>query len=178
MSYKTYSPVTRADFALEYPSVHGWDTSYKNNYGGQIADWDERHAPVPGWGMNPNLAGPARVGIGADTSSGSSKYIWIGAAIVAVAGFVYYTSRAKAKTPPVVRPSRAPRPAPAGNKPGTYKIKFIDNSTGDDITSTSLQASNNADAMDKADAEATRRGWQVKEVEVGMPFQIIVAVRQ
>jgi hypothetical protein len=62
MTIRTYNPMTRADFSREYPPIYGWDTSYRNNW--DIADWDERHAPVPGWGMNPNLAGPKRVGIG------------------------------------------------------------------------------------------------------------------
>ena len=44
------------------PTNHAQTEMYRN------PDWragyDERYAPVPGWGVNPNLAGPRMVGIG------------------------------------------------------------------------------------------------------------------
>lgn len=45
-----------------HPTNHAQTEMYRN------PDWraayDERYAPVPGWGVNPNLAGPRMVGIG------------------------------------------------------------------------------------------------------------------
>lgn len=65
--------------------------------------WTE--APVPGWGMNPVLRGPARVGTGAyfedpvntpigtdaDTTQKLSTLAVVGwAAVLGLAGFVFY----------------------------------------------------------------------------------------
>ena len=52
------------------PMNHAQTEMYRN------PDWraayDERYAPVPGWGVNPNLAGPRMVGIGQPTDPSTS----------------------------------------------------------------------------------------------------------
>jgi len=53
------------------PTNHAQTERYRN------PDWraayDERYAPVPGWGVNPNLAGPRMVGIG-QAGAGAGSY--------------------------------------------------------------------------------------------------------
>lgn len=66
---------------------------------GPVAQWDERYAPVPGWGVNPLYAGPPRVGIGADAPS--CPLAWgplIVAFVVGAAGTMLYLQQTKAKS--------------------------------------------------------------------------------
>ena len=53
-----------------HPTNHAQTEMYRN------PDWraayDERYAPVPGWGVNPNLAGPRMVGIGQAAAPGGA----------------------------------------------------------------------------------------------------------
>lgn len=55
----------------DYKNPPGWDSSYRTVF--DVAEWDERYAPVVGWGMNPHLAGPARIGIGGYTGLGARE---------------------------------------------------------------------------------------------------------
>lgn len=56
-------------------------------------------APIPGWGMNPNWAGPAKVGIGSDddaeAGSGVGHYAKVAAVIVGLAAVGVAIARRK-----------------------------------------------------------------------------------
>ena len=68
----------------------GGDT-YRNP--GPVACADEIYAPVPGWGMEPNLAGPRRLAVG-----GTADDVFFGGALV-ILGLVVVTGLVVAVRP-------------------------------------------------------------------------------
>ncbi len=55
-----------------------------------VAWWDEKLAPVPGWGMRAKfLAGPKMIGVGDDTAPTDKFYVGLFAGLVIGAGIVF-----------------------------------------------------------------------------------------
>jgi len=89
----SYSAVGDMAYASTYNPM-GPSTGIGNPYWANpwpVAFPVEPHVPVPGWGFSPNLAGPARLGVGADPSTTMQRRYII--APLVVGGIAYMATK-------------------------------------------------------------------------------------